>query len=558
MSATILGNPPVKIYTGVDTIITAPITDYARSILNDVNATAARTTLGVSGSINLDQYSTFASALTSIGSTKTTLVINTAATVSTNTVIPSTLSIVVESPGIFNFTGGSSLTINGSFRAGIYQVFSGSGFPIFGSSSVTEVYPQWWGGVPDTAADMSSYINVAINTGKKVYISPGTWYCNLLIRDMVGVHIYGNYMNTILKAFAPATPIITIDSLAVQTIGTKIHDLRIHGGDASTAIYMAATTPWVVNESVIEDIYIEHCKKGIHIVSGSAAEEVYGNIFNNIYILHIPAGTAGNPNHGIYINKGCGNKFHYIGVANCGDYNFAIESWGSGCSFYHTAVDGVIRNSATACVWINTIVETIAGAHVPTSVEEVFRSDGERALIDTLTLVNIDTSICQYGLGVWGVENTINGVHLYGALVPLYSIILWPGSTGTLTDASAAIPGSMYSVYQAVSATTRLGWRISNAGETHENYITTLENNATPNVLCLTTVVTGGTTTITNFINGEPGQILRILSDHAITITDGTNIFLSGSANFVMAAGDTLTLIQKADGKWYELARGDN
>ena len=47
-------------------------------------------------------------------------------------------------------------------------------------------------------------------------------------------------------------------------------------------------------------------------------------------------------------------------------------------------------------------------------------------------------------------------------------------------------------------------------------------------------------------------------TDGVCTITDGTNIFLNGSANFNMVITDTLTLIQKADGKWYEISRSDN
>jgi hypothetical protein len=70
--------------------------------------------------------------------------------------------------------------------------------------------------------------------------------------------------------------------------------------------------------------------------------------------------------------------------------------------------------------------------------------------------------------------------------------------------------------------------------------------------------LTGGAATITDFVDGVEGQIIRIVAEHAVTITDGTNIFLSGSANFVMAATDTLTLLCKADGLWYELGRSDN
>ena len=88
--------------------------------------------------------------------------------------------------------------------------------------------------------------------------------------------------------------------------------------------------------------------------------------------------------------------------------------------------------------------------------------------------------------------------------------------------------------------------------------IHTLLNNATPSVEGGRIYLTGGTTTITDFDDGVEGQEIIIISEHAVTITDGTNIFLSGSGNFVMAATDTLTLVCKADNKWYEIGRSDN
>lgn len=95
-------------------------------------------------------------------------------------------------------------------------------------------------------------------------------------------------------------------------------------------------------------------------------------------------------------------------------------------------------------------------------------------------------------------------------------------------------------------------------------YFETLANDATPSIkpsggTWLETIwTTGGITTITDFDDGVTGQVITIVSAHSITITDGTNIFLSGSANFDMVATDTLTLVQKDDGKWYELSRSDN
>ena len=91
-----------------------------------------------------------------------------------------------------------------------------------------------------------------------------------------------------------------------------------------------------------------------------------------------------------------------------------------------------------------------------------------------------------------------------------------------------------------------------------DSAIATLANDATPSVDAGLSFVTGGTTTITDFDDGITGQTIRVIAEHSLTITDGTNIFLSGSSNWAMTATDTLTLICKADGLWYEIARGDN
>jgi hypothetical protein len=88
--------------------------------------------------------------------------------------------------------------------------------------------------------------------------------------------------------------------------------------------------------------------------------------------------------------------------------------------------------------------------------------------------------------------------------------------------------------------------------------IGTLANDATPSVSGGHTFLTGGTTTITDFDDGYEDQEIVIIAEHSLTITDGTNIFISGSANWSMTATDTLTLICKADGLWYETGRGDN
>lgn len=88
--------------------------------------------------------------------------------------------------------------------------------------------------------------------------------------------------------------------------------------------------------------------------------------------------------------------------------------------------------------------------------------------------------------------------------------------------------------------------------------VQTLKDVASPSVGAGVRYITGGTSTITNFSDGLIGQEITIIAAHNITITDGTNIFLSGSVNFVMKPTDTLRLIRSTDGNWYETSRSIN
>ena len=111
-----------------------------------------------------------------------------------------------------------------------------------------------------------------------------------------------------------------------------------------------------------------------------------------------------------------------------------------------------------------------------------------------------------------------------------------------------------------IGNTTDAALKIPDIGYVEQ--IAQLADEATPSVIVngirYNTFLTGGTTTITDFDDGVTGQKITIIAGHSLTITDGTNIFLNGSANWAMTATDTLTLICKSDNKWYEISRGDN
>lgn len=69
---------------------------------------------------------------------------------------------------------------------------------------------------------------------------------------------------------------------------------------------------------------------------------------------------------------------------------------------------------------------------------------------------------------------------------------------------------------------------------------------------------TGGGTAITDFLDGQIGQVITIYANQNCTITNGTPIRLNGGANFAMNLYDTLTLYRQDTGRWVELSRSAN
>jgi hypothetical protein len=85
-----------------------------------------------------------------------------------------------------------------------------------------------------------------------------------------------------------------------------------------------------------------------------------------------------------------------------------------------------------------------------------------------------------------------------------------------------------------------------------------LDNTGTPSVRNAGPVVeTGGTTSITDLLNGYRGQIITIQAEHSVTVVNSTLLYLNGSTNFNMTPLDTLTLVRRG-AQWLEVARSVN
>jgi len=184
--------------------------------------------------VDVRGHATLAAAITAaVGKT---LLIPSAVTVSTNTTIPSTVTVQFLHGGSFVRSGTPTLTIEGKYKASDYaQVFSGwtSGLTLNACQLVT---PEHFGGVAGDTGDQKTPIDSAFAAASMVYfqglyrvvtplatVAKQTWWLGR-DKDYSGIH------------FMPSTTsqtLLTINN-GTNYIRTYMRNLKFYG-DASTA-----------------------------------------------------------------------------------------------------------------------------------------------------------------------------------------------------------------------------------------------------------------------------------------------------------------------------------
>jgi hypothetical protein len=196
----------------------------------------------------LSNYSSFASAISKIGSTAISLIIDTPASVTDDITVPTTLQITITKGGYFSIDSGKTLTINGPFEAGLYQVFSGSG-------SVTGLkysFPEWWGAKDDSGTtDNTTAINAALSCGGVIELkAPSSGYyktTDALTMSVAGSRLTSNNLAEIRQATSNKGGVnITASNCAVkgikftgpQYVSSQSSEIaiRAYGADASNYI----------------------------------------------------------------------------------------------------------------------------------------------------------------------------------------------------------------------------------------------------------------------------------------------------------------------------------
>jgi len=163
--------------------------------------------------------STFAEAITAIGSTPATLLIPDGTHEGGGVTVPANVTLKVLQGALIHEADGTTLTINGSLEAGLYQVFSwtGSGRVVLGAE-IAKV-PDWWGAIGDDTTDDTTTLQVWATAGGNLYLPKKTYKITTGI--IVPQYAAINGLGTIHQTDDTKEGLIVYDDVTVKNISLE-------------------------------------------------------------------------------------------------------------------------------------------------------------------------------------------------------------------------------------------------------------------------------------------------------------------------------------------------
>ena len=212
-----------------------------------------------------------ATVLTTIGSSTPANLIVPPGTfaISANVTVSTNIRLLPQNGANISVPTGDTLTINGPFEAGSYQVFScaGTGQVIFAKATVN---PYWWQppGQTDWTASFAAAIAAsptatslgtpfAASGRQSVSIPPGVYPCNIsLLRSNVTIQGAGPDI-TIFTPYVTTNPVIAVGNGTSIVVGSKISGFSI-GYPGTSAMTPAFTTPAGISLNGAYECYFDN------------------------------------------------------------------------------------------------------------------------------------------------------------------------------------------------------------------------------------------------------------------------------------------------------------
>lgn len=326
--------------------------------------------------------------------------------------IPSNVTLKVERGVVLSIATTKTLTINGGLDAGLYQVFScvGTGKVVFGSGSVKEVYPQWWGAIADNSTDSTSALQAAFYTFGGTTGIGGTVSINGLFKitnDLIlprRVNLCG--VNTDSDGISAAS-VKTITISGTSAKGWSFHKTTNLTLDYVGLSYGATTSDGGQNTQVI-GCNISNCTYGIKYKHYSWMTLIDGCDLNyNTYGVYFDLSGATSSGSAVRISN---STMHNN---TTGVYFNGIGADGFDCMISNTDIenntDGIITTSATdGVISLNNIhFENNTNSNIINDGSKIFINnvwDGESAgvtasYINTTGVIKINSGRLFQGAG---------------------------------------------------------------------------------------------------------------------------------------------------------------
>ena len=305
-----------------------------------------------------DHGSSFATMLTDLGSQAShDVYVNAPVSVSGDTTITSNIHLIVEKEGLITIGAGKTLTINGQFEAGDYQVFSGSGTV----AGLKHSNPMWFGAVGNGSTNDSTAFTSSINAladGGKWFVPARTYKVANIVFDVEDATI--EMLGTLAPVAGTTGYTILIGSATADTMVNNIQgNVRVNSGtQGSNASYTNVEGIRIqnLNASNITVNEAAGCKYGIRLAGNGATTGscAYNNIFlgtliDNQHNIHFENITSGWANE----NKFYGGRFTH-NASMGGSYNTYCHVYipadatheHNGNTFYAPSFEGTYQ-------WIN-------------------------------------------------------------------------------------------------------------------------------------------------------------------------------------------------------------
>lgn len=190
------------------------------------------------------------------------------------------------SGAVLNIASGKTVAFNGGFKAGVYQVFSGSGTVTFNANTQLFGYPEWWGAVvngPDCLSALQSAVNAlpVVILQRADYFVSGTLKMTTTgsaLRGVKGIKSTGGAtgMTRIISTSATANVLQVGTDANPGSVNSFIDGLAVSDVELGRSVGCASNGQGISNPT---GVLLQYCKN-IHLDNVWPTESLIGFCFN--------------------------------------------------------------------------------------------------------------------------------------------------------------------------------------------------------------------------------------------------------------------------------------